>query len=290
MKIGYRDYIQDALLGDSGDLFLDAGAPLDNLKDRQLASVARSTHQWVNSSSDSFAFQVDLVESKSDIQILALLGHNFPGTIQLGVTFYDASESVITFIDVPVIWVPPVDSQFPRNTIVILDTPPANVRYMAVGALVSPGVTLDEAIYPQAGRFWAGPVWSPTAVPGTGRRAFRIQTRDDSVLDKSDGQQAYADIKPRFRQLTCTLPWLTEAEAIGTEDGETQNLQDIAFEVGKALPIIVIPDERNNQLIHKFGIYGTFADPPSVDLIEDSAGTEETGLAYSTQFDVIEEL
>lgn len=213
----------------------------------------------------------------------------------LSITFKDSGGSAIgsayVFDNVPgpphgqrPYWVPPADSQFPRHFIFVPDAAIAGVRSIVWG--VSAGADAFEA-----GRFWAGPVWSPTLVPDTGRRLFSVKTRDDdSVLDKSDGQQGYADVKPRFRQVTCTLPWLTESDAIGTEDGETQNLQDIAFEVGKTQPIIVIPSDTTNQRIHKWGTYGTFVEPPPVDLIEDSAADADGGLAYSTQFDVIEEL
>lgn len=292
MKIAYRDYVQDGTLdaGSSGteagfsDIF-SAGSPFSNAQTRQLAMKAVldiSPHY-------SFFFVVDFGESK-DIDLVAILGHNFNRSNGL----YRARASVGnapftgTLVDHNPGWLPPDESAFTRNQFFIFDSTVSG-RYLTIA--IELGAAGPLPIVPSFGRVWAGPAWGPREVPGTGRRSFRVQTRDDdSVLDKSDGQQGYADAKPCFRQLTCTLPWVTEAEAIGTEDGETQNLQDIAFEVGKTQPVIVIPSDRNQQVIHRFGLYGTFADPPSVDLIEDSAGTEETGLAYSTQFDVTEEL
>ena len=130
---------------------------------------------------------------------------------------------------------------------------------------------------------WAGPYWEPSGK--TARRDFRMQTRDDSVPHKSIGQQVYVDYRPRYRQLTCTIPVLEEDEAIGTEDGLTQNLQDTSFAVGRGGEVIVVPSQENNQLIHKFGVAGRFLEPPEVRLIEEAHDRH-----YTTTFDVVEDL
>lgn len=282
MLIGYRDYVQDGSLdvANSSGSF-EAGMPFANAQTRQLAVKAQIAPVFAS----TFVTVSVTLPAGAVVGMAAILTHNITAGTSVNVALYDAMNVAIEVVQLDPPWLPPTDSQFPRNLYAIFSQNYSNAA--SVRFFFFKDTTFGYS--PNFGRLWAGPVWQPAVT--TGRRNFRTQTRDDdSVLDRSDGQQNYADPRPRFRQLTCTLPYLTEAEAIGTDDGDTQNLQDLGFEVGKTDPVIVIPTTANNQVIHKFGTYGTFADPPPVDLIEESAGSFEDGLAYSTQFDVIEEL
>lgn len=275
MLIGYRDILADSNIAPTSGSF-DASAPLSNALTRQLA--VKAIFPTAGGDMDLLA----TFDEDKQVGIVAFLAHNFENSYRVGVTLKNQASATIFADELSPVWLPPVDSQFPRNLYFVLPQNFDGVRSIEINVSVSGPADLSF------GRIWAGPVWIPATA--TGRRDFKCRTRDNGVINYSIGQQAYADRKPRFRQLTCSLPVLTEAEAIGTEDGETQNLQDIGFEVGKTDPVIVIPTQRTNQVIHRFGVYGTFMDPPSPDLIEDSSGTETDGLKYSSLFDVIEEL
>lgn len=275
MLIGYRDILADSNIASTTGEF-DASAPLSNALTRQLAVKA-----IFPTAGGDLGLEATYTEDQQ-VGIVAFLAHNFENSYRVGVELKDQANAQIVTYEVFPVWLPPARSQFPRHLYVILPQNYDGVRLININVSVSGPADLTF------GRVWAGPTWSPATA--TGRRDFKCRTRDNGVINYSIGQQAYADRKPRFRQLTCSLPALTEAEAIGTEDGETQNLQDIGFEVGKTDPVIVIPTQRTQQLTHRLGIYGCFLEPPSPDLIEDSSGTETDGLKYSSLFDVIEEL
>lgn len=278
MLIGYRDYVSAAAtaLSDGGAPF-EAGAPLSNAALRQLAVVARRVDNTLTEVHIDFGSGVT-------IGMFAILAHNL-GDYLLTWDIRDTGGSIIQTGVNETFWNPGL-SPFPAHLFRVLDANVLNIRYLNLVLEATNGFLAP----PEFGRLWAGPVWRPETA--TGRRNFRIQTRDDdSVIERSDGQQAYADAKSRCRQLTCTLPYLTEAEAVGAELVFTDsNLQDIGFQAGKTETVIVIPTTANQQVIHKMGLYSTFAEPPPIDLIEESAGSFEDGLAYSTQFDAIEEL
>lgn len=274
MLIAWRDYIARAAL--TADQTFESSAPLENCQDRRLAVVARCT-----SAVTSLQITATLTEDAT-VGLLAVLAHNFAETLQFSIILKDSLGNVITTSgggEFPDMWVPPVDSEFPRNNFRLLDQNYSGVRTIIIGFTDISG--LDPA--PEFGRLWAGPVWKPAGK--TARRNFRVQTRDQSVVERSVGSQTYVDYRPRYRQLTCTIPKLSEAEAIGTEDGETPNLQDIGFEVGIGGEIIVIPTQSSNQAVHKLGIFGTFVEPPPVDFIPEASGRK-----YETTFDVMESL
>lgn len=271
MLIGYRDYIQDATLTDIG--FGTWGTTLDNVKDRRLAVPAIY-------STDEFLIRATWSEDVT-IGMLAVLAHNFRQNgfpASYSVSLYDASNNIIEVLSGNDIWYPPAASQFPRNIFAIFQQNHTNVRKMEYEATAA----LTDA---QIGRLFAGPVFQPEGK--TAQRDFHMHTRDDSVVKRSIGQQVYVDYKPRYRQLTCAIPYLTEAEAIGTVDGETQNLQDISFEVGRGGEVIVIPSTHSDQVVHKFGVYGHFLEPPTVHLLD---ANRQKGRLYSTEFDVVETL
>lgn len=275
MLIAWRDYIQDAELRplDTSTDF-DDSAPLSNAQDRRLALVAR------RSGTGPVQVEAEFAEDKT-IEFFALLGHNLPGILTFALTFFDNANNVITFHAESAIWVPPTGSQFPRHSYIVLPQAVSGVRTLRFEA-TDPSLSFAEPA--QFGRMWAGPVWRPSGK--TSDRNFNLQTRDDSVVSRSIGSQVYVDYKPRYRQLTCGIPKMTEAEAIGTDDGLTPNLQDIAFQVGRGGEVIVIPTQTSNQAIHKMGVYGIFLDPPTVNFI----GANKAGRIFSTDFDVIETL
>lgn len=286
MLIGYRDYIQSATVtapAGAGNAFFDAEAPVTNLQDRRLAVRANSSNFTAGF---GFFTTVQVRASWDDavpVRLVAMLGHGMHTTVAGNVLIrgYDGangSGSMILEWNLVAPWQPPANSQFSRNMFIDLG---ASYNLKSLDFFYQGSLGDNDAGW-FAGRWWAGPIWTPAI--GTARRDFRIQTRDDSIVTRSNGGQVYVDYKARYRQLTCTLPGMTEAEAIGTDDGETQNLQDISFECGRGGEVIVLPNQSSNQVIHKFGIYGHFFEPPSVDLI-----VEASGRKYSSTFDVIED-
>lgn len=278
MLIAFRDYVRDATFATIGSTnFI---TPITNLADRRLA-VKAITDSTLGS--NAFVNFRATFPDPVTMRFVAFLAHNMVANFtNLEIVGYDVSNNVVFSKSIiSDYWPPPVNTQFPRNLYIDLEQDYANVSYIVVLYI---GETLDPAYQWSCGRLWAGPIWQPTFK--TARRSFKMLTLDDSVLNKSIGQQAYADYRPRYRQLTCTLPYLSEAEAIGDSTDDTlPNLQDIGFECGRAGEVIVIPSQATSQVVHKFGVYGHFLEPPPVELIEGARSRK-----YQTTFDVVEDL
>lgn len=275
MLIAFRDYIQTGVVIDQIDGF-QPGAPASNLQDRRLGVPARLLERT------GPGLQCTL-DTAQPIGIVAILAHNMGASVQSTIELQDLIEgdwvSVYSaFVDV---WQPAADSFFPRHHIVVLPEQYNARRILYTNAATS---TIDGNPF-TAGRFWAGPVWRPEGK--TSASDFSARIMDDSTVNKSVGQQIYVDYVARYRQLSCSIPYMTEAEAFGAEDGDTLNLQDIAFEVGRGGAILVIPSQSNNQIIHKTGVYGHFYEPPSINL---TGSNKEMGRLYTTNFEVVEDL
>lgn len=267
MLIAYRDAVQSGTISSSG---WTTGGPVTNLQNRRLGVPAVRA--------DDLGFIVDTTfDADYTVGAIALLAHTLNTGTTMDIVLRNSSNTIIFTDTVSNLWAPPAGSQFPRHLLHVLSSAVSSVRRMV---LAVSGITAAGRI----GRLWAGPIWRPTYQTAFGD--FEMRTMDDSTLNRTQGQQNYADFRARWRQLHASIPALTEAEAIGTEDGTTTNLQDIGFELGRASPAIVIPSEASNHLTHKFGLYGCFAEPPPVLLLDRNA----SGRLYSTTFDVNEEL
>lgn len=252
---------------------VQAGSSINNVLSRQLAVPTRFEQFIVGPSIYGFELNLTFTGITAKVGMIALLAHTISQFTYFRIegAGYDSGD-IYTGLWTP----PPVGSQFPRNLYFIL---PQEID-VTEALLILVG-TADNTW--NLGRLWAGRAFQPTYK--TQRRDYTMKTMDDSVITRTIGQQVYADYRPRYRQLhVATL--LTEDEAIGTEDGETQNLQDIGFEVGRAGEVIVLPSQANNQVIHKMGIYGHFLEAPSILLAETNA---KIGRLYSSDFDVVED-
>lgn len=283
MIIGYKDVVTNSVLSDiTGSGSFEPGAPLENAKDRRLMVLARRAN--LGSVLIRSVFTQD-----ETIGIVSILGHNFPPGTNLGITLQDSGGSLIA--DSGTVLLPQYvgDYNFPRHYYYIFQQNYTGVRRVIFNIH---GVPI-YSIYPEIGRLWAGPYFSPART--TSVSDFEMQCRDNSVVNTSNGGQAYSDYRGRYRQLNCSLNGLTEIEAIGDFMGleAPPNIQDIAFYVGRAGNVIIIPVTTNNssgqsfQVIHKFGVYGHFLEPPSLRLLSARSDRERF---YTTSLQVIEEL
>lgn len=283
MIIGYKDIVRESVLTDiTGSGSFESGAPLENAKDRRLMVLAR------RATAGSVGIQSDFSADQT-IGMVSVLGHNFPPGTQIGITLLDSGSSIIAASGTVLLPQYNADYNFPRHYHYVFQQNYTGVR--SVNYNIN-GVPIFS-VYPEIGRLWAGPYFRPTRT--TSVSDFEIQCRDNSALSTSNGGQAYADYRGRYRQLNCSMNGLTEIEAIGDFMGVDlpPNIQDIAFYVGRAGNVIVIPVTTNNssgqsyQVVHKFGVYGHFLEPPSLRLQSTRSNRERF---YGTTFQVVEEL
>lgn len=289
MLIAWRDYVADSTFTEITGSW-SAGAPLDNVKLRQLGITAVASDNLKRSFKSTFDLTKRVTDTDgAQVGLVSILNHNLPFEHAVAITLLDTGASPIIAVPPALYWIPLI-SEFPKNIHFVVGSLGAGDNIPGVGGIQldfyptpdPDGQFGDPTPYPlQIGRVWAGPVFAPTYK--TMRSDFTLDVIDDSVINRSMGQQVYADYKPRYRRLNVSTI-LTETEAIGTEDGRTISLEDISFEVGRAGEVIVLPSISSNQVMHKFGVYGHFDTPPSLVLTE-VKGTRH----YSASFAVIED-
>jgi hypothetical protein len=270
MLIAYRDAVANSTLQASG--FGNTAAPIDNIKDRRLAKIARAT-------STGPLFIESYFDGLYDIKIIAILAHNIPAGANVEFALIDYDSNVLFTETYTNLWAPPINSLFPRHTYFIMTAVVEDVASLNI-SISNQGSTLVEI-----GRLWLSNAFAPVGKAASA--GFTVNTMDDTTVNKSEGQQVYVDYRSRYRRMSVSIPYMEESEAIGVEAGTTVNLQDVAFEVGRGGEVIVIPTQSSNQAIHKFGVYGHFAEAPGVELRDINS---EMGRLYSSSFDVVEDL
>ena len=283
MIIGYQDHYNEATLSDiTGSGGFEVGAPLENVQDRRLAIKAR------RNTTGGFSIRSIFTEKKN-IGIVSLLGHNFNQTSTITVDLFATSVATTPIATMTVGPLPIISDafDFPNHTHIIFDR-----IYSAVKIEIS--VTTSVGYPLEVGRIWSGPYFKPART--TVVRDFEIQCLDNSVLNSSLNNQIYADYRGKTRRINCTLAPLTEQETIGISDslsGQLPNMMDVAFTSGRAGNVIVIPvttagsSGTNNQVIHRFGVYGHFVEPPIIRYLSSDSARNRT---YTSTFQVEEEL
>lgn len=269
MLIAYRDFVEESTVTNF-DTGYAPGAPLQNVKDRRLGVIARKA--------DTFGIGITCTFAEDkEIGICAILGHNFSSATTVDFTLKNSLGATI-HTEYAISLLPYNLGAFPRHLFAILPQTYTGVRSIEIA-------TSSFSIVPQMGRIWAGPVWTPQGK--TTRADFAMATIDPSIVNTSVGGQVYVDYAARYRQLSCGIPFMIESEAIGTDDGLTTNLQDIVADVGRGGAIIVIPSTSTPQVIHKFGLYGHFNEPPTLTLADIN---QSMGRLYASSFDLVEDL
>ncbi|HEV7458238.1 MAG TPA: hypothetical protein VGN96_15815 [Roseococcus sp.] len=205
-----------------------AGLPLDNLKERDVQRLARTTDALTAST----RFRVDLGTARPfPISSFALLNHNgtTAATWRIVVTNDDDDSDpgarTADTGDLP-LWVPTVVlgslpwGAFPWNGI-DPDGYPAGVLafHLLPGAVLGRYVwvyitdTANPAGYFQAGRFLAGEAWSPEVNASYGAS---IQYVDPSETRRTRGGRRLVSARPRHRLFRMDFEALTQNEAMGT--------------------------------------------------------------------------
>lgn len=285
MLIAWRDYIQDGFLDEGASNDFEPTLPFTNAQDRDLSSLA----QGIPASAGNFAVTINLDAGPAGrkIGLVAILNHNFAsigqGDVSVEVQLLNPVGAYIASVNMTPVWLPAADSLFTKHLYFVFDQNYSGVGYVVFG-IARAGLTPFLAA-PSFGRMWASPYFAPTYK--TSHNDFNIKVMDDSTGDKSRGKQFYDDPQPRYRRMHVSTI-LTEDEAIGTDDGLTVNMQDIAFEVGRTGAAIVIASTATSQVIHKFGVYGHFeSGPPDVTLTDTN---KKLGRLYSSVFEIDEDL
>lgn len=187
----------------------EATLPLDNLQDRRLSKVARST----NDDAASTKCNVDLGVARS-VGILALVGHNlsaaatirwYGGTSSGASDTYDTGALALTFsavsaenregINFPVIHVPAAVQSARYWSFDIVDT--ANVDG-----------------YVELGRLVVGGKYQPTINASLG---LQLGMEDDTIRTVTDGSSAVYDARPVRRTARFVLDHAPVSEGQGTQ-------------------------------------------------------------------------
>lgn len=247
----YRDENNsDSVLSFTADLAA-SGFPVDNMRNRRLVEKYKAS-----TTSTNITIQTDWNTTKTlaTIRVLAFLNHNLPSNAEFRIEAFDDTLTDIIDESEAITFMPAGNSNFPRHTFIILSADAADVARLTITIDRADDSSFDDPV--EIGRYWAGPAWIPNATgANTELATFQQAIRDPSTPKASRSNSWSSDNLRRARVNSISLPALTEVQAVGDSTGAI-NLQDILFEVGSSQPCIIIPNQSNDHVVHKLGLYG----------------------------------
>jgi hypothetical protein len=240
----------------SGDYF-SPSMPLVNVQIPQLSKVARV----INLVQGGAYFMVDF-GAPTRVDFIAFAGVNFSAAHSIYFIMSDNADFTLP------VWVSnriarPLDG---GRTVYFTPNPSPVARYLKVELRDN----TNPAGYIQMGRFMAGPAWSP-AINFSWGAGF--QWVDETTFARSVGGQIYADVRPKYRRLTCAFDALSEAEAWGPYP----SVYDMMATLGTSGNLFAVydPDDLNNALgsymLARRSIYGRIAElAPLTEIMPDA--------------------
>jgi hypothetical protein len=202
MMLAYPDKTVAATLSEGSWL---AGLPLNNLKDRQLATVARSS----DDAEASTKFKADL-GSAIAIRTISLYKHNLSDSAQVRVTGSNNSDMSAPVYSGSWVTVPAALTAYQKVYTVIL-TADTTARYWRIEI----SDTSNPSGYVELSRCVIAPAWVPTIGMSYGSN---IAPSTDTTVERSLGGVDYFDRREPRRTSRFTLDSLLLAEAMATLD------------------------------------------------------------------------
>lgn len=238
--------------------------PVSNLANRQLSKVWRTRNTL-----PTWTWFVCDFGAVRQIDVVALLSHNISPEGQWRVRLSNDSTFATSIYDSSMTKAWPAMSSFgvkpwgvwswgealgvfetPEdlrpNSILVLDDS-VNAQYLRID--ISDPTNPDG--YIQAGRCYSGPKYQPTKNISYG---WEIGWKDDSEVVKSIGGQTYVDEKPRYREVSFTLEYLSE------EESYLNLFEFIDRRKGISGDVLFIPKpDRSDLFLHEV-VYGRMKD------------------------------
>lgn len=190
------------------------------------------------------------------VQVIALLDIAVETVGEItGVTFDVSASGSSGGFSSALVDVPLMPDGFPRHLMMVLPEPVedcSQVRIFVTGA-ADIGETTELAL--TASALWMGPLLSLTANGGALEESSAYGVEDGGSVQRTTGGQVYGEPASAIRTHTGNTVYITRAEAFGDGSGG-MDVQQLQAAVRTTRPILWIPDDSTDHLLHRLTIYG----------------------------------
>ncbi len=255
MKIGYLNHAfreSHALDMDFGTV--TAGA-LANLRVPQLDQRVTITSTGMEAREAIRLTDIPAESTGRTVQVLALLDVQITTDnveeVSFGYEVIGDSDSA-SGTDVAL---PTMPDGFPAHLMILLSEPVADVNEVRLSVNVTGPILETNTVTLTASALWVGPLMSLTANGGALEESSAYGIEDGGTVQRTPGGQVYGEPASAIRTHTGNTVYITRAEAFG--DGTTSmDVQQLQAAVRTTRPILWIPDDSTEHLLHRLTIYG----------------------------------
>ena len=253
-----------------------ATLPLINTLDRRVAKVARITRAGMNGASLTKLRYKVLSASTGRGPLMAFVSNIVAAngaTPSVGLQLFDASLNLLSSI--PLVQAKPAASglyNVMNSQLSYAAQPPGSTYWLDV-LINFPGA---QPAYVDVGRVWC----SDAILLGAGVDTdWGIGAVDNAKVDRSRGQQIYAETVPRFRSASVRCSSIEEVYIYG---GTQPTFLGMALEAGTSGEAAIFPRTSNTTDMTYLGIYGRLTRGPAIRHVN--------GIYYNVDLDIEEGL
>lgn len=221
--------------------------PLNNLRNLDLAKVARST----NATSANTKFQIDWTSAKS-ARVLCIVAHNLSSaaTIRWKRGTTAGASDVYDSTDLNAWAITPLAYNGKRHNAIIVASSTTSARYETI-EFVDTG---NADGYVELGFAWFGDLFIPAINAAYG---LKDQLIDHGSIQRSESGAVWATTRRKYKSTSFVLEWLTQSEA--------NSLHEIQRTAGTTDPVVYVPDLTDRALQQRYGGMGLLGELSAID-------------------------
>ncbi len=257
MKIGYFNHAfreSHAIDMDFGTI--TAGA-MANLRKPQLDQRVTITSTGLEAREAIRIEDVPADAAGRTVQVIALLDIAVTTSNVEELQFWCEADGSSGSVAATVVTPPEMPDGFPRHILFVLDEPVIDCDRVRIYVNVAGPLLESNTVTLTASALWIGPLMSLTANGGALEESSAYGIEDGGTVQRTPGGQVYGEPASAIRTHSGNTVFITRAEAFGDGSGGI-DVQQIMAAARTTRPILWIPDDSTEHLLHRLTIYGHF--------------------------------
>lgn len=255
MKIGYLNHAFRETQGIGMSFGAVAAGALANLRTPQL-----DQRVTITSTGEAAREAIRIQDVPADatgrtVQVIALLDIAVETDNVEELSFWAEADGSSGTVAATLVTPPEMPDGFPRHLLFVLDDPVTDCDRVRIYVNVTGPILESNTVTLTASALWLGPLMSLTANGGALEESSAYSVEDGGSTQRTPGGQAYSDPAGAIRTHSGSTVYITRTEAFG--DGSSgMDVQQLMAGARTTRPILWIPDDSTDHLLHRLTIYG----------------------------------
>lgn len=190
------------------------------------------------------------------VQVIALLDIEVTTDNVEELSFWAEADGASGSVAATLVTPPDMPDGFPRNLLFVLDEPVVDCDRVRIYVNVTGPLLEDNTVTLTASALWLGPLQVITTDQGGAlEESSAYSVEDGGQVQRTSAGQVYCEPAGAIRTHSGNTVYITRTEAFGDGSGG-MDVQQLMASARTTRPILWIPDDSTEHLLHRLTIYG----------------------------------